>query len=284
MKRVPCLFFIFVLGMASATHAEQKTELVRLQADVLALQNQVRQLEKTFNESTESIRSLVVQLNDQVGKSSLVLNKISTTLENQTSGDAAALQAILKDVKDLSSRMDETNTRMSALAQQIADMKVQTKPVAQRAFQTPPGSSETPLSPDQIFGEAYNDLIQEHFDLAIQGFNAFLANFPTNEKADDAQYNIGEAFYSAKRYSEAIAAFTKVINDYSTGDKVASALFKRALAQLTLQQKDAAVADFRNIITKFAAAPEANLAKIELTKLGIDPAKAGAKPPIKKRP
>lgn len=282
MKRFIYPLFICILGVASSTHADQKTELVRLQADVLALQAQIRQLEKTFNERTDGIRSLVVQLNDQVGKSSLALAKITSTLENQSSGDTATLQSILKEVKDLSSRMDDTNTRLSAIAQQVADLKVQTKPIAQRAFQNQPDSPDAALSPDQVFSEAYNDLIQGNFDIAIMGFNAFLSNFPTNEKADDAQYNIGEAFYNAKKYSESVAAFTKVINDYSTGDKVASALFKRGQAEMELRQKDAAVTDYRAVIAKYPASPEANLAKAELTKMGIDPARTTTKP-IKKK-
>jgi tol-pal system protein YbgF len=281
MRRLLNLLILFVLGVASTARAEQKVELARLSADVLALQNQVRQLEKTFNERIDGIRSLVEQLNDEVGKSSLVLAKITATLDSRASGDTATLQAILKEVKELASRMDDTNTRLSALAQQVAEMKVQTKPIAPRAFQTPPDAANTPISPDQIFSEAYNDLIQGNFDLAIQGFNAFLANFPTNEKADDAQYNIGEAFYNDKKFSQSIAAFGKVINEYSTGDKVASALFKRGLAALALKQKDAAVADFKILLSRYATSPEADLAKAELTKLGIDPAKVTAKP-IKK--
>jgi uncharacterized protein YlxW (UPF0749 family) len=85
------------LGVATSAHAGTKEDLARLQADVLALQNQIRQLEKTFAERADGIQSLVVQLNDQVGKSSLVLGKLSTTLENQSSGDTSTMQAVLKE-------------------------------------------------------------------------------------------------------------------------------------------------------------------------------------------
>lgn len=285
MKRMTQLFFIFLLGVASSAHAGTKEDLMRLQADVLALQNQVRLLEKTFAERTDGIRSLVVQLNDQVGKSSLALGKISNTLETQSSGDTTTLQAVLKEVKDLSNKMDDANTRISALAQQIADMKVQTKPMAPRAFLATADNPDaaSALSADQIYNEAYNDLVQGNFDLAIQGFNAFLKNFPTNEKADDAQYNIGDAYYNAKKYPDAIAAFGKVVADYATGGKVASAFFKRGKAELALQQKDAAVTDFRTVMTKYPTAPEASLARAELLQLGIDPSKPPAKTPVKKK-
>ncbi len=280
MKRIAQLCLIVMLGVATSARAGTKEELVRLQADVLALQNQVRQLEKTFTERTDGIRSLVVQLNDQVGKSSLALGKLSNVLDNQSSGDTTTLQVVLKEVRDLSAKMDDANTRISALAQQIADMKVQSKPITQRMFQTS-DESQAGLSADQIYSAAYNDLIQGNLDLAIQGFTAFLKNFPTNDRADDAQYNIGEAYTNEQKYPEAIDAFTKVVTDYATGNKVASALYKRGKLELVLKQNDSAVADFRAVISKYGASPEASLAKAELVKLGIEPSKQ-SKPTIKK--
>jgi tol-pal system protein YbgF len=284
MKKIGYFFVITLLGVASTAQAGVKEELVRLQADVLALQNQMRLLEKGFSERTDAIRSLVVQLNDQVGKSTLVLGKITTTLENQSSGDQAAVQLVLKEVRDLAGKMDDANMRVSALAQQVADMKIQTKPISQRTFQN---LADTPVqmasAATQIYGEAYNDLIQGQWDLAIQGFSAFLKNFPTNERADDAQYSIGEAYYNAGRYAEAADAFSKVLTGYADGDKTASALFKRGKAELSMLQKDAASADFKTVATKYPNAPEASLAKTELLKLGIDLSKPAVKSTAKKK-
>jgi tol-pal system protein YbgF len=284
MKRVGYLFIIVILGVASTAQAGVKEELVRLQADVLALQNQMRQFEKSFTERTDAIRSLVVQLNDQVGKTTLALGKISSSLETQSAGDTAAVQSVLKEVRDLAGKMDDANMRISALAQQVVDMKVQAKPIAQRAFQNAADNpSQLASSADQIYSEAYNDLIQGQFDFAVQGFTAFLKNFPTNDKADDAQYNIGEAYYNAGRYAEAVSAFNKVLSDYASGGKAASALFKRGKAELALGQKEGAVADFRTVVTKYPAEPEASLSKNELQKLGIDMSKPAAKAPVKKK-
>jgi len=284
MKRIGYLFIIILLGVASTAQAGVKEELIRLQADVLALQNQMRQLEKTFTERTDAIRSLVVQLNDQVGKTSLALGKISTSLEAQSSGDVAAVQSVLKEVKDLSSKMDDANTRISALAQQIVDMKVQTKPLAQRTFQNAADNpAQLSSSAEQIYSEAYNDLIQGNLDFAIQGFTAFLRNFPTNDKADDAQYNIGEAYYNQNKLPQAISAFTRVVNDYPGADKTASALFKRAKAELAMKESENAVADFKSIIERFPAAPESDLAKAELQNLGVSLSKPAAKETRRKR-
>jgi tol-pal system protein YbgF len=115
--------------------------------------------------------------------------------------------------------------------------------------------------------------VQGNFDLAIQGFTAYLNSFPTGEKAAAAHYNIGEAYYSQNKIPAAIAAFTRIINDYPSSDRVASALFKRGKAELESKERQNAIADFKAIIEKFPAAPESNLAKTALADLGVSLAK-----------
>lgn len=258
---------LILLGALPPVHAGTKEELVRLQNDVLALQNQFRELEKALNEKTDGIRSLVVQLNDQVAKSNLTLNKMSQTLENQVSGALSAEQNLMEDIRRLSSKIDDTNTRISALAQQLAELKVQVKPLDSSSL------SAGGLSADAIYNQAFNDLVQGNSDLAIQGFTAYLNGFPEGDKAAAAHYNIGEAYYSQNKLPQAIAAFTRVLIDYPGSDKEASALFKRAKAELAMQETQNAIADFRDVIDRFPTSAESDLAKAQLKSLGVSSAK-----------
>jgi len=255
-----------------------KEELVRLQNDVLALQNQLRLFEKTFTEQIQGLRSLVVQLNDQVGTSSQMLGKVATALEGRSTGEKADTQAILQELRSLKGRVDDSTTRIAALAEQISELKVQSKALTERTYQTAAGDAASlALSADAIFNEAFTDLEQGNFDLAIEGFTAYVKNYPSTEKADDAQYGIGEAYYNSKRLPQSISSFTRVINDYPAGDKVASAYFKRAKAELALGEKQNAIEDFKTVVLKFPEAPEAGLAKNELENAGVDLAKPAAK-------
>ena len=283
MKRIPYLLIILLFIVSSTAFGGTKEELMRLQNDVLALQNQLRLLDKTLREQADGIRSLVAQLNDQIGKTSQLVTRISTTLENQSAGDKSAGQALLQEIRNLATKVDDTSTRISALAQQVADLKVQSKPITQRLYQTPDGSV-APDAADQVYSQAYNDLIQGNLDMAIEGFTAFIKNFPANDKADDAQYNIGEAYYNSNRLPQAIAAFTRVVNEYPSGDKLASAHFKMAKAELASQDRESAVADFRTVIERFDVSPEAGLAQIELDKLGVSRSKPAAGSRARKKP
>ncbi len=284
LKKFWLMISVLVLACVPS-FAGTKEELVRLQNDVLTLQNQLRLLENSFNEQLQGLKSLVVQLNDQVGVSNKLLGKMATSLEGGTQGQKSDTQALLQEIRSLKAKVDDNATTLSALALQVSEMKVQSKAMSERAYQSASGDPATlALSADTIFNEAYSDLVQGNFDLAIEGFNAFIKNYPSNEKADDAQYNIGEAYYNSRKLQQAIAAFTRVIDDYPNADKVASAYFKRGKAEVALGENDNAIEDFKLILQKYPTSAEASLAKTELENLGVNlsrqtkPAKPRRKP------
>ena len=270
-----------LLAPVSPARAGTKEEIMRLQSDVLALQNQVRIVQQTLNERADGLKSLISQLNDQAAQTNQVLGKIAAALDAQAAGGKSTDQVVLQEIRNLSGKLDDQSTRLSALAQAISDMKVQSKEIPPRTFQNPSQGGAPAASPsDAVYNEAYNDLVQGNFDLAIEGFSAYIKNFPASPKADDALYNIGEAYYNQNKLPQAIAVFTRVLNEYSNGDKVASALFKRGKAELLMQERDNAIADFKTVVQKYPDAAEAGLARAELTTLGIDPGKG--KRPVKK--
>jgi tol-pal system protein YbgF len=269
MKR-KCFFWLLVLFLTAwpLAYAGTKEELVRLQSDVLTLQDQLREFDKTFNERIDGLKSLIVQLNDQVGKTGLTLDKINSALENQSSGTRSTDQTLIQEVRKLSEKIDETGTRISALAQQLNELKVQSK--ALNDASTGAGN----LSPEALYNQAFSDFVQGNFDMAIQGFSAYLTTYPAGDKGADALLYTGEAYSSQNKLSQAVAAFTRVINDYPNSDKVSSSLFKRAKVEIALQEKENAIADLKNILEKYPSSPEADLAKAELNSLGaLQPAK-----------
>jgi tol-pal system protein YbgF len=219
---------------------------------------------------SEMLKSLVGQLNDQVGQSNVILTQIAAALEAQGSEEQVSGQVVIEEIYKLARKIDETGTRISALATQVSEMKMQSEALQRRRFQSMSGNpAEMALNADTIFHEAYSDLVQGNLDLAVQGFQSYVRNFPENEKADDAQYYIGAAYYNETRWAEAIAAFTSVLNDYPKGDKLASATYKRAKAELGQGEKTNAIEDFKAVINKFPDSTEASLARRELEDLGV---------------
>lgn len=273
MKRKTYFFLAILLLIAMPlVQAGTKEEIMRLQNDVLALQKQIQEIDKNYNERMDGIKSLIVQLNDQAAKSNLLMENIRTTLSTQNSGIRPTDQAMLQEIRTLSGKLDDAAIRISAMAQQMNELKVQAKSMDQDS------SAQGSLSPESMFNQAFNDFVQGNFDLAIQGFTQYINGFPGGDKAASALLNIGEAYTSQKKLPQAIATFTRIINEYSQSSVMPTALFKRAKAELNMQKKDDAIADFKNILDKYPNTPEAENAKTSLQQLGaLKPAVAPRK-------
>ncbi|MBN2241266.1 MAG: tetratricopeptide repeat protein [Acidobacteria bacterium] len=264
-KSIVIHLFLILFVFAASLQAGTKEELERLQYDVNALRDQLREYEKTLHENNTGIsglKSLIEQLNDQAAKSNALLENVLAALEGQTSRDRSEKEEILPEIQELSNKIDDMAMSISALARQVSDLKVQY------------ASIHTAVSPDlssadTLFNQAYYDLLEENYDLAISGFNAYLSQFPAGDKATAARYNIGEAYYYMNRFQPAIEAYTQVLDENPDSDKIASAIYKRGKSFLGNKDSGKAVEDFKAVIKSFPDSPEAALAKAELADLGV---------------
>ena len=102
------------------------------------------------------------------------------------------------------------------------------------------------------------------FEAARAEFSSYLERYPKTDLADNAQFWLGECYYSEKRYREAIGAYEKTIKDYPKSDKVSSALLKQGMAFLELGDKTAGKILLKKVVKGY---PNSNQAKIARNKL-----------------
>jgi tol-pal system protein YbgF len=283
MKRtawvVCAAMFLALAGSTPAAAADKVHQ--QLMAEIRMLQEQQQQLQQMLGGLADTLKAVTTKLDDQ----------------NSTNRKAFADQKLLIDnvsegVRVLREKADDTNVRLStvtqeleAMRQAVASMTAPTvsmgppgqtpppgtepatgQPAGAAAANAPPSSGVPLISPQRMFDNAYSDYTGGQFDIAIQGFNAFIASFPKSDKADDAQLNIGNALYSMQpgRYREAVEAFQKVIANYPQSDSVPVAYYKMGLAYTELKQVDLARKAFESVIEKYPSAYEAILAKQRL--------------------
>ena len=98
------------------------------------------------------------------------------------------------------------------------------------------------MSPTRLYELAQADYAGGQWALAINGFETYLRTFPKTDRADDAQFFIGEAYQLDGKFKESVAAYDKVIADFPSGDRVPDAYYKRGLAYSRLGQNDKAQA------------------------------------------
>ena len=95
-------------------------------------------------------------------------------------------------------------------------------------------------------------------------FEEFVAVYPDHKLAGNAQYWIGECYYSQKRFAEAAEEFAKVEKSYPASHKVPAALLKKGLSLAELKRMPEAQAALQRIVERHGQSEEAAKAKERL--------------------
>ncbi len=117
---------------------------------------------------------------------------------------------------------------------------------------------------DQIYNLAYLDFTRGNYGVAVTGFRRFIKLFPASELADNAQYWIGECFYSLNQLDSAEVEFKKVMSDYPEGNKVPAAIYKLGMVYLLQGKTALAQEKFKEVVRNYPTSPEAKLAQERL--------------------
>jgi len=112
-------------------------------------------------------------------------------------------------------------------------------------------------SPTEIYLQAFADYASGRFTEAIAGFDAFLRRYPNNDYAGNAQYWLGECYYSRQEYERAAAEFSKVAENYPQAGKVPDALLKRATALRQIGEVDQAQEALQQLRRRYPESPAA---------------------------
>jgi tol-pal system protein YbgF len=130
-----------------------------------------------------------------------------------------------------------------------------------------PHLSKEPTEVQDEYKLALRALNDQQYDKAIQQFRNFQRKYPNSDMADDAQYLIGESYFSQKDYNRAILEFNDVLK-YRRGDKVPAALLRQAQAFLEIGDRTDARLILQKLINDYPNSEQAREAKDRLPTLG----------------
>jgi tol-pal system protein YbgF len=133
----------------------------------------------------------------------------------------------------------------------------------------PPGGEIITAGPmaEKLYAGALTLYSGRDYQQATAKFQEFVATYPDHKLAGNAQYWIGECYYSQKRFAEAAEAFAEVEKVYPASPKVPAALFKRGLSLVELKKVPEARAALQRVIEKYPQSEEAAKARERLERL-----------------
>jgi tol-pal system protein YbgF len=127
-------------------------------------------------------------------------------------------------------------------------------------------AKETPEAQEDYRG-AWQSLHGQQYDKAIQQFRTFQRKNPSSELADDAQYWIGESYFTRRDYNRAILEYNDVLK-YRKGDKVPPALLRQSQAFVEIGDKTDARLILQKLINDYPNSKQAKDAREKLQNLG----------------
>jgi tol-pal system protein YbgF len=130
----------------------------------------------------------------------------------------------------------------------------------------PPGGEIITAGPlaEKLYAGALTLYSGRDYQKATARFKEFVATYPDHKLAGNAQYWIGECYYSQKRFAEAAEEFAEVEKVYPGSPKVPAALFKRGLSLAEIKRMSEARAALQRVVDNYPQSEEAAKARERL--------------------
>jgi tol-pal system protein YbgF len=264
MKRtVPLLL---VLGLAAATPAfPVSKEIVQLQTQVQALQDQMARMQQSFDERMGVMRNLVEQSTDNVNRLATSVDTLQKSVQQQSADTSGKVDQVSSQVQALHDSLDELKARLANVSKQLDDMRNAQQNLGAPGTPGAPGAPTGQAPPrDVLYNNALRDYNAGKYELAAQEFNDYLKFYPTTDLAGNAQFYIGDIQYRQGDFQGAVQSFNKVLDQYPGGNKSAAAQLKKGYALLELGQRDAGVKELNSLIQRYPRSVEATQARDRL--------------------
>jgi tol-pal system protein YbgF len=269
-RPIPALILtLLVATPASAANKEHQ----QVMADLRMLQEQAQLLQNMLGTLTDALKAVNARLDQQ-----------AEATRKSVADQKLLIDTLTKDLSIVREKVDDNNVRVGSLAQEVDALRqlVQqalARPTAQTTDLTAPGPTPPPpaggstpapapapprlagASPTKTYEQAYGDYAAGLWDLAIDGFDAFLKDFPTATQADEAQFYIGRAYLNDAKYDKAVEAFDKVIRTYPASNNVPSSYYLKGVALRSLKQMDRAREAWDTVIRTYPDSAAASQAK-----------------------
>lgn len=110
-------------------------------------------------------------------------------------------------------------------------------------------------------------LRQGRYDRAEAAFSQYLADFPSGELADNAQYWLAETHYVNREFETALAGFQRVLEDHPNSRKTPDAMLKAGFCQHELGRVEDATAILETVIEQYPDSTAARLANQRLDRI-----------------
>ncbi len=268
---------LFVLCLIPSLAFAQKRELVDLQRDVANLQDQVRTLQQSESENMGKITALLQQAIDSINKVNTSIAVLDRTISTPVASVGAKVDSMGNDFQSLRVSLDDVSSRLAKLQQGLIDLNntvkvISAPPAPPPAATGAPGAAAGPppgMTADSLYANAMRDKDGGNYDIAGQEYSDYVKFYGNSEMAPNAQYYIGEIYYTRKDYDNALKAFDAVLERYPDNNKTLDAMYMKGRTLFQMGERTKAANEFRAVYARSPRSELAAKAKAQLANMGL---------------
>jgi tol-pal system protein YbgF len=267
------LIFALLLGAwISPAYAVNK-DLIELQTQVTALQQQMTQMKQSFDERMGVMKSLLDQNTDAANKVASAINGLQASINKQQQDRSGQVDQISGQIQALNDTMDELKVRLAKLSKQFEDMQTAQQSMAAQQVQAQQQAQAiaSAPAPDVLYNNALRDYNGGNNDLATQEFSDYVKFYPNTDLAGNAYFYLAEIQYKAGDFQKAVSNYDLVLQNFPSGNKAAAAQLKKGFALIELGKEDDGEQELKHVIQRYPRTNEATQAREKLRKVAGAP-------------
>ncbi len=246
-------------------NAETRKKSEALKSDLQSREGE----EQALRHQAATLRQQVVALNEEIRILTGRIEELEFSISRQKQKEAETTGSKQARLDQLAESAGINDERIGRIEQYLnfETSKPATAPAKTTAKIVPVTKVTKEPSEDEIYRQAKQAFDQGNSDAARNKFKELLERYPKSERADNAQFWIGEIYYREKWFEKAILEYQKVIENYPKGNKVPASLLKQGFAFLNLADKANSRLILQELIKKYPKTNEAKIAKDKLKDL-----------------
>ena len=278
MKKFINLVVILLL-VSFLTGCASQSALDNVRSDIDSIKTRLYSIDRDFNSIREESKVTVGAIEKGFKADVSSVRKMSADIQatiDSTKSDMQALNgklddtviAVKKPAEDLARYREDADKRILVLEQHILKQQVLLDSLmVQMAEKAKTEKEIINSNPDALYLKGLDLLKAGDLVSARDHFTKFLDLNPKHDLAANAQYWIGETYYSEKNYEAAILSYQEVIKNYPGKEKVAAAMLKQAMSFDAIKDTKSAKFILKKLVEGFPKSEEAKKAKVLLKEL-----------------
>lgn len=239
----------------------------KLGADLDSRLKSIHSSQAEFGEEIGQLKSEMSKISGRVEENELIIKRTVERDLSEQDNLKAELARLTEKVNDLETKVKRQH---EYLGLEPLEIKEDQERDAKEVEPKEPGGEpkvveKVPKSNELELYETSMSFFREgKFEQAMDGFKDFLKEYPKSDRADNAQFWIGECYMALRQYEQAILAYQEVIKKFPKGNKVPNAMLRQAVAFLEIKDTTSARLLLKKIIKQFPKSSEAKIAETKL--------------------